>query len=267
MPKLGLGNGFGQFAAQQEAYLQLMAARSSAARLTPLLNDALRGQEARRAQMNGALAGFQAETDLLQRSGVVGPTDSLLSQQARRPRSTSADSLLDALPPLPALPAPKLPAGRGARLATNLLAMPNLTEFAKNQAINPAAFVAGRAAAVDDCRGAITARVQDTVNSAGKPGAAGQCMGSPVGMAYREATPLDPSTYQNRLDQLAAGPPQTLLDRHHEGMEKAKQPPAPPRLPEELTESNSSCRSLDQTMDYVPLVGNLVEHLCLLALE
>ncbi|MGO1053035.1 hypothetical protein [Crossiella sp. CA198] len=264
LPKVGLGNDFGRFAAQQEAYLQLMAARSSTARLTPLLNDALRGQDARRAQFNGALAGFQAETDLLQRSGVVGPADSVLSQQVRRQQSASADSLLGALP---SLPAPKLPTGRGARLATNLLAMPNLAEFAKGQAINPAAFVAGRAAAVDDCRGAITARVQDTVNSAGKPGAAGQCMGSPVGMAYREATPLDPSTYQNRLDQLAAGPPQTLLDRHREGQEKAKQPPAPPRLPEELTESNSSCRSLDQTMDYVPLVGNLVEHLCLLALE
>ncbi|MBB4677240.1 hypothetical protein [Crossiella cryophila] len=243
-----------------------MAARSSAARLTPLLADSLRGQEARRAQLAGTLAGFQAETDLLQRAGVLGPADSLASQQVRRQHAAPTDQI-GRLPSLPDLPMPKLPTGRGSRLATNLLAMPNLAELSGGRAINPVGFVTGRAAAVDECRNAITERVQDAVHSRGKPGAGGQCLGSPVGAAYRESTPLDPAGYRSRLDQLAAGPPQALLDRHRDGQEKAKQPPQPPSLPKELTESNSSCRSLDNAMDYVPLVGNLVEHLCLLALE
>ncbi|MBP2471133.1 hypothetical protein JOF53_000005 [Crossiella equi] len=235
----------GSFAGRQQAYLELLAAKARASRLQPMLADSSRTQQARRAQLDTALTSFQAESDLLQRAGLPGG------------RSSSRT------PDRDWLPAPRT----GPRFAASLMAMPSLAEVSGGRAIDPAAFIRGRAAAVDACRSSITEHAADTTKSFGKPGSGGLCMNGPVGMAYREQTPLDPNLFRDRLRQLPDNPPQALLDQHQQRVERPRQPPTHPVLPTELAESNSSCRSLDSLMDYVPLAGNALEHLCLLAFE
>lgn len=279
----------GQFGSRYEAYLQLLAARARAATLAPLLADGARGVQARAEFLRSSLSGFQAQMDLAERAGRVGPmpapstpldSDSsgvdgrLTDVRLTVPSLGLSAGALPALPGLPSLSdATAGSASARYQLASSLLRMPSLADVSGGRAIDPAAFVAGRAGVVDACRAAISGRVSAAAATAGRPGEPDRCAGTPVGIAYREGPVFDPAAFRARLDQLAAGPPQSLLDRHRGNQDKAAAPPAPPKLPRELTRSISQCRGLDNMLDsagaqYVPPAAaatNLIEHLCLLA--
>lgn len=278
----------GQFGGRYEAYMQLLAARARATIVMPLLADGARGVQARAEFLRSSLSGFQAQMDLAERAGLTGgaPAPSGGATPAIGGAGRFSDIPLTvpslglsvgALPALPGLPAlSDAPAGSssaGFQLASSLLSMPSLAEVSGGRAVDPAAFVAGRAGVVDACRVAITARVSAAAASGGRPGEPDRCAGTPVGIAYRQGPVFDPTAFRARLDELAAGPPQSLLDRHRGNQDKASAPPAPPKLPPALTQSNSQCRTLHNTLNsagakYVPpagMVNNLLEHLCLLA--
>uniref|UniRef100_UPI0013020EFE hypothetical protein n=1 Tax=Crossiella equi TaxID=130796 RepID=UPI0013020EFE len=187
--------------------------------------------------------------------------------------------LAEALPGLSLLsPRPlglPAPAGGGAApqapLASQLISMLSLEQLSGGQAVDPAAFVAGRAEAVDVCKAAILGRITDLAGNPGSPAPAGRCLGTPVALAHTDRAPMDPERFRQRLQQLPGQAGESLLHQHRDNRDRAQNPQAPPKLPEELTQSTSTCRSMDHNLDeatgwFPPLgpVTNVLEHLCLL---
>ncbi|MCO1580459.1 hypothetical protein M8C13_32370 [Crossiella sp. SN42] len=266
----------GAFGARQQAYLDMLSARADLAAANRLS-----------APLNRSLAGFQAQRDALERANLTSATDSLPALQQRALAAASANrgawpDLARGIPGIGLLAdsplrsplaggsgsAPRMP------LAANLLTMPSLAEVSGGKVVDPTAFVAGRAESVDSCRTAITNRIQDHAVTGGRPGEAGRCLDTPVGLAYREGPAFDPDRFHRGLAELPARPPEALLQQHRDNKERAKSPPQPPKLPEELTQSNSGCRRFDNTLNegtsWVPPLGpisNVLEHLCLLAFK
>ncbi|WHT22641.1 hypothetical protein N8J89_16715 [Crossiella sp. CA-258035] len=269
-------NSAGTFGARQQSYLDMLTAR---ARLTTVPQRA--GTQPGLADLRWNLAGHQAQRDAQERADLNGANDNLAALQQRlrtnRPTGGLWTDLTRSLPGL-GLPADGLPKSmettvpqRGS-LAMNLLTMPSLNEVSGGRAIDPTAFIAGRAGVVDACRSAIAGRIQDVVPSGGRAGEAGRCLDTPVGLTYQQGPAFDPERFRKSLDGLAAKPPTALAQRHRENQERAQNPPPPPKLPDELTRSISPCRRFHHTLDgvteWVPpfgVVNNGLEHLCLLA--
>ncbi|MCK2240917.1 MULTISPECIES: hypothetical protein [unclassified Crossiella] len=266
----------GTFSTRQQAYLDMLTARAD---LTSIGGNS--------APLGRSLAGFQAQRDAMERANLVGMTDSLpaLQQRLRALAGPARDTWADLSRGVPGVGlltnsplAPPLDAGSRTAprtpLAANLLAMPSLDEVSGGKAVDPTAFVAGRAGNVDSCRTVITNRIQDTATTGGRPGEPGRCMDTPVGLAYREGPAFDPDRFRRALGELPARPPEVLTQKHKDNQTRAQSPPPPPQLPEELTRSNSGCRRFDNTLDegaswFPPLgpVSNALEHLCLLAFK